>query len=123
MKHANFIIIFSLCLFLFAAIKWVEWRQAAHLREVAKGQCHSLANELASQTDSTGSFVRIKPENRIDVYGNPLVVEYEKGGTMDIVRVRSLGADGIYGTSDDIVVTKRHVCLSNVVESMKEGLK
>jgi hypothetical protein len=81
------------------------------------------AIKLASKTDSTGAFVRFTGETDTDVYGNPLVIEYEKGVTMDILRVRSLGADGVYGTADDVVITKRHACLTNVVKSIKEGMK
>jgi hypothetical protein len=98
---------------------------ARQLREDARAQVDSWAEQLDAQTTETGVYVRYPDETlpELDPWGTPLTVMYSQGGFAERLVVRSAGPDGKLHTSDDIVAQRHAVNLKGVGHGVKENVE
>lgn len=91
--------------------------------EAATAQVKRWADQLDSETTSTGVYVRHKgdrlPES--DPWGTPLRVGYSQGGLAETVVVTSAGADKVFDTTDDIERTGIAMNFKGVGEGIRKN--
>lgn len=92
-------------------------------RQAAKAMVGQWVERLDAQTTETGVYVRhegeVLPET--DPWGNKLRVSYSRGGMAEIVKVASVGPDGVFGTDDDIRQERQSTNLAGLGEGLKSG--
>lgn len=82
----------------------------------ARTQVERWAETLDGRTNDTGIYDR-HPDLRLpesDPWGHPLEVAYTQGGFAEVLKVRSIGKDGVPFSKDDIVAVRHSVNLKGV---------
>ncbi len=79
--------------------------------------------KLDSMTTDAGVYVHwVGEETEPDFWGNDILVTYSKGGSVEIVSVRSMGPDGVSHTGDDIWSERKAINMSGFGSGLQEGL-
>lgn len=82
----------------------------------ARTQVERWAETLDGRTNDTGIYDR-HPDPRLpesDPWGRPLEVAYTQGGFAEVLKVRSIGKDGVPFSKDDIVAERHSVHLKGI---------
>lgn len=85
----------------------------------AKALVNRWADQLDTQTEATGIYVRRQGPLDNDPWGSPLTVTYSQGGLAETLVVRSVGPDGVSHSKDDLVATR----ISMNVKGVGTGIK
>lgn len=109
-------------IFVAAVVKHIS--RVAAQKAAAASLCYKWAEKLDGQTNDAGVYIQHEgdlPES--DPWGNPLVVDYSRGGGMEVLKVRSFGPDGKGYTGDDLVFTRHSANLAGIGAGIRDGVE